>query len=87
MHHVLSPIPILALMLNKVYYLNYFNTIQGKVLSVGDTCDRVRLPAFPYSFTTKTKQMKHSKEELKRRRELLLGIILGLIAIAIVQNM
>jgi hypothetical protein len=75
-------------MLNKWYYLNYFNKLsQGKGQSVGDTCDRVRLPAFPYSFTTKTKQMKHSKEELKRRRELLLGIILSLIAIAIVQNM
>jgi len=72
----------------KVYKHIVFNKLsQGKGQSVGGKCVQVRFLTFPYSFTTKTKQMKHSKEELKRRRELLLGIILSLIAIAIVQNM
>jgi hypothetical protein len=44
-HHVLYPIPILTLMLNKGYCLNIFYTIQGKAQA---QALRVRLPTFPY---------------------------------------
>jgi len=55
---------ILALMLNKGLIVQSLQTYcfnklsQGKGQSVGDTCVQVRLLAFPYLFTTKTKQMK-----------------------------
>ncbi len=39
---------ILTLMSKQKVLSEYFYTIQGKGQSVGDTCVRVRLPAFPY---------------------------------------
>jgi hypothetical protein len=60
-HHVLYPIPVLAMMLNKWYCLNIFYTIQGKAQAQGL---RVRLPTFPYSLTTK--QNKHEAANYSR---------------------
>ena len=82
-------IPILALMLNKGLFCLYSNEFllnnKGKWHGAAEMYPGSN-PGFPLFFTNKQNKMKHSAKEKQRRKEMLIGMVIGLILIGIIQS-